>query len=555
MHGLNHPGLFRQQALVGGAWLDADDGATLAVGNPATGAMLGQVANLGRAETARAIAAAESAFPAWRDRLASERAALLRRWHGLMLENIDDLARLITLEQGKPLAEARAEISYAAGFLDWFAEEARRVYGRVIPSPWPGRRVLTLKRPLGVAALITPWNFPAAMLTRKAGAALAAGCTVVAKPASKTPFTDWFAEEARRVYGRVIPSPWPGRRVLTLKRPLGVAALITPWNFPAAMLTRKAGAALAAGCTVVAKPASKTPFTALALAALAEQAGFPAGVVNVVTGAAAAIGAELVENPAVRKLSFTGSTATGKDLMAGCAATLKSVSLELGGNAPFIVFDDADLDAAVAGALASKYRNSGQTCVCANRLLAQDAIYDEFVERLAGAVSAMKVGNGLDTGVVQGPLVNQAAVAKVEAHIADAVARGARVVCGGRRHALGGGFFEPTVLADVTAGMRVCGEETFGPVAPVLRFADEAEAIRLANATEYGLAAYFYARDMARIWRVAEALEYGMVGVNAGVISTEVAPFGGVKQSGLGREGGAEGIEAYLETKYVCMAE
>ncbi|MDD4882627.1 MAG: NAD-dependent succinate-semialdehyde dehydrogenase [Gallionellaceae bacterium] len=483
MHGLNHPELFRQQALVGGAWLDADDGATLAVGNPATGAMLGQVANLGRAETARAIAAAESAFPAWRDRLASERAALLRRWHGLMLENIDDLARLITLEQGKPLAEARAEISYAAGFLDWFAEEARRVYGRVIPSPWPGRRVLTLKRPLGVAALITPWNFPAAMLTRKAGAALAAGCTVVAKPASKT------------------------------------------------------------------------PFTALALAALAEQAGFPAGVVNVVTGAAAAIGAELVENPAVRKLSFTGSTATGKDLMAGCAATLKSVSLELGGNAPFIVFDDADLDAAVAGALASKYRNSGQTCVCANRLLAQDAIYDEFVERLAGAVSAMKVGNGLDTGVVQGPLVNQAAVAKVEAHIADAVARGARVVCGGRRHALGGGFFEPTVLADVTAGMRVCGEETFGPVAPVLRFADEAEAIRLANATEYGLAAYFYARDMARIWRVAEALEYGMVGVNAGVISTEVAPFGGVKQSGLGREGGAEGIEAYLETKYVCMAE
>ncbi|MFA5083204.1 MAG: NAD-dependent succinate-semialdehyde dehydrogenase [Hydrogenophilaceae bacterium] len=483
MHGLIRPELFCRQTYIDGAWIDADDGTTLAVLNPASGEPLGRVPDLGRTETARAVAAAQAAFPAWRDCLAGERAALLRRWHDLMLENADDLARLITLEQGKPLAEARGEINYAAGFLDWFAEEARRVYGRVIPSPWPGRRVLTLKQPVGVAALITPWNFPAAMLTRKAGAALAAGCTVVAKPASKT------------------------------------------------------------------------PFTALALAALAEQAGFPAGVVNVVTGAAEAIGAELVENPAVRKLSFTGSTATGKRLMAACAGTLKNVSLELGGNAPFIVFDDADLDAAIAGALASKYRNAGQTCVCANRLLVQAGIYDEFVARLAGAVAAMKVGNGLEAGVSQGPLVNQAAVAKVEAHIRDAVAQGARVVCGGRRHALGGGFFEPTVLADVTPQMRVCHEETFGPLAPVLRFADEAEAIRLANATEYGLAAYFYARDMARIWRVSEALEYGMVGVNAGVISTEVAPFGGVKQSGLGREGGAEGIEAYLETKYVCMAE
>jgi succinate-semialdehyde dehydrogenase/glutarate-semialdehyde dehydrogenase len=480
---LNHPELFRQQAHVGGDWIDADNGDTLAVVNPADGAWLGCVPDLGRKETARAILAAQAAFPAWRDRLARERAALLRRWHELMLAHADDLARLITLEQGKPLAEARAEIVYAAGFLEWFAEEAKRVYGRTIPSPWQGRRVLTLKQPLGVAALITPWNFPAAMLTRKAGAALAAGCTVVAKPASKT------------------------------------------------------------------------PFTALALASLAEEAGFPPGVVNVVTGNAEAIGAELVENPAVCKLSFTGSTETGKRLMADCARTLKSVSLELGGNAPFIVFDDADLDAAVQGAIASKYRNAGQTCVCANRLLVQDGIYDDFVARLATALSGAKVGNGLDEGVTQGPLVSESAVAKVESHILDAVGQGARVVCGGRRHALGGWYFEPTILADVTPDMRVCSEETFGPVAPVLRFSDEAEAIRLANATEFGLAAYFYARDVARIWRVSEALEFGMVGVNAGVISTEVAPFGGVKQSGLGREGGAEGIEAYLESKYVCMAE
>jgi succinate-semialdehyde dehydrogenase/glutarate-semialdehyde dehydrogenase len=399
-----------------------------------------------------------------------------------MLQHADDLARIITLEQGKPLAEARGEVVYAAGFLEWFAEEAKRVYGEVIPSPWQGRRIVTLKQPIGVAALITPWNFPAAMLTRKAGAALAAGCTVLAKPASKT------------------------------------------------------------------------PFTALALADLAEQAGMPAGVLNVLTGDAEMIGDALTRDPRVRKLSFTGSTETGKRLMAACAGTLKSVSLELGGNAPFIVFDDADLDAAVEGALASKYRNAGQTCVCANRLLAQSGIHDAFVDKLAAAVSRLNVGNGLDAGVEQGPLVNLAAVEKVEGHIRDAVAQGARVACGGARHKLGGSFFQPTVLANVDAGMQICRDETFGPVAPVIRFQTEAEAIRLANDTEFGLAAYFYSRDMARTWRVAEALEYGMVGVNAGVISTEVAPFGGVKQSGLGREGGAVGIEAYLETKYLCMA-
>jgi succinate-semialdehyde dehydrogenase / glutarate-semialdehyde dehydrogenase len=479
---LSWPDLARSQALVGGAWIGADGGARLAVTNPATGEVLGTVPDIGAVETARAVAAAQDAFPAWRDQTAQVRAACLRRWQAGMLAHAEDLARIITLEQGKPLAEARGEVAYAASFLEWFAEEARRVYGRVIPSPWPEHQVLTLKQPLGVAALITPWNFPAAMLTRKAGAALAAGCTVVAKPASKT------------------------------------------------------------------------PLTALALAFLAQEAGMPPGVINVVTGGARAIGGELTRNPLVRKLSFTGSTETGKALMAACAATLKSVSLELGGNAPFIVFDDADLEAAVAGALASKYRNAGQTCVCANRLMAQEGIHDAFVTRLAEAVTALRVGNGLDPEVAQGPLVNAAAVAKVEAHIQGAVAQGARVVCGGGRHPLGGQFFQPTVLADVRPEMAICQEETFGPVAPVLRFKDEDEAIRLANATEYGLAAYFYARDLGRVWRVARALEFGMVGVNAGVISTAVAPFGGVKQSGLGREGGAEGIEAYLETKYVCMA-
>ncbi len=474
--------LLRQAAYVNGAWLPVQDQAALEVANPATGECLGRVPRLARADVAAAVAAAHAAFPAWRDRPAKERAAILRRWHDLMLARREALARLITLEQGKPLAEAGGEIDYAAGFLAWFAEEAKRVYGQVIPSPWPGRRVLTLKQPLGVAALITPWNFPAAMLTRKAGAALAAGCTVVAKPAAKT------------------------------------------------------------------------PFTALALAALAEEAGVPPGVFNVVTGDAGEIGAELTGNPRVRKLSFTGSTAVGKQLLAACAGDVKRVSLELGGNAPFIVFDDADLDAAVEGALASKYRNAGQTCVCANRLLAQDGIHDAFVDRLAAAVDRLRVGNGLEPGVEQGPLVDGAAVAKVEAHIQDALEKGARIACGGNRHELGGHFFQPTVLANVTPDMRICREETFGPVAPVLRFADEAEAIALANATESGLAAYFYARDMARVWRVAEALDYGMVGVNAGVISTEVAPFGGMKQSGLGREGGGEGIDAYLETKYVCLA-
>ena len=472
----------RQAAYVDGAWVPVGAGPALEVSNPATGERLGRVPALDRAAVGRAIAAAHDAFPAWRDRLARERAAMLRRWHDLMLARADDLARLITLEQGKPLAEARGEVAYAAGFLDWFADEAKRVCGEVIPSPWAGRRIVTLQQPMGVAALITPWNFPAAMLTRKAGAALAAGCTVVAKPASKT------------------------------------------------------------------------PFTALALAELAEQAGLPPGVFNVVTGEAGTIAAELAANPRVRKLSFTGSTEVGRQLLAACAGTVKSVSLELGGNAPFIVFDDADLDAAVAGALASKYRNAGQTCVCANRILAQAGIHDAFVDKLVRAVQGLKVGNGLESGVEQGPLVNEQAVAKVERHIRDAVAQGARIACGGSRHALGGHFFQPTVLADATPDMGVCREETFGPVAPVIRFRDEAEAIRIANDGEYGLAAYFYSRDMARVWRVAEALEYGMVGINAGVISTEVAPFGGMKQSGLGREGGRTGIEAYLETKYVCLA-
>jgi len=480
--GLGRPDLLRARAYIDGAWQDADQGSCLQVTNPASGAVLGQVPNLGAAATRRAIEAAHAALTGWRGQTAHARADVLRRWHGLLLDHLEDLARIITLEQGKPLAESRGEVRYAAGFLEWFAEEGKRVYGQVIPAPWPDRRILTLKQPMGVAALITPWNFPAAMLTRKAGAALAAGCTVVAKPATKT------------------------------------------------------------------------PFTALALALLGEEAGLPAGVFNVVTGEAQAIGAELTRHPLVRQLSFTGATETGKALMASCASTLKSVSLELGGNAPFIVFDDADLEAAVAGALASKYRNAGQTCVCANRLMVQAGIYEAFVARLADAVSALKVGPGLEEGVQQGPLVNAAALAKVQTHIQNAVDQGARVVCGGQPHALGGHFFQPTVLADIHPEMSVCREETFGPVAPVLRFRDEAEAIALANATESGLAAYFYTQDLGRAWRVAEALDYGMVGVNAGVISTEVAPFGGMKQSGLGREGGSEGIEAYLESKYVCLA-
>jgi succinate-semialdehyde dehydrogenase/glutarate-semialdehyde dehydrogenase len=479
MNNLSNAELFRQRACINGAWIKAKN--TLAVINPATGEVLGSVPKLTCDDVRVAISAADAALPAWRGMLAKERAVILRRWHGLMLANADDLARIITLEQGKPLPEARGEVVYAAGFLEWFAEEAKRVYGTVIPSPWPERRIVTLKQPIGVAALITPWNFPAAMLARKAGAALAAGCTVVAKPASKT------------------------------------------------------------------------PFTALALAYLAELAGLPAGVLNVLTGDAEMIGAELTRDPRVRKLSFTGSTETGKRLMVACAKTMKSVSLELGGNAPFIVFDDADLDAAVEGALASKYRNAGQTCVCANRFLVQAGIHDAFVEKFAAAVSLLHVGNGLDTGVEQGPLVNAAAVVKVERHIEAALAQGARLVCGGARHAQGGGFFQPTVIANVSAEMQISRAEIFGPIAPVIRFDTEAEAIRLANETEYGLAAYFYTQNLARAWRMGEALEYGMVGVNAGVISTEVAPFGGIKQSGLGREGGVEGIDAFLETKYLCM--
>ena len=474
--------LLRQQAYVAGRWIEADDRASMPVTNPATGAVLGQVPALGEVETVRAIEAAQAALPGWRAQTAAARSVILRRWFELILAHQLELARLMTLEQGKPLAEARGEITYAASFIEWFAEEGKRVYGDLIPSPWPDRRILVRRESVGVCAAITPWNFPAAMLTRKAGAALAAGCTLVVKPASQT------------------------------------------------------------------------PFSALALAVLAEHAGIPAGVLNVVTGPAQAIGAALVAHPLVRKLSFTGSTATGKQLMAQCAATLKRLSLELGGNAPFIVFDDADLEAAVAGALASKYRNSGQTCVCANRFLVQDRIYDAFAAKLTQAVETqLKVGDGLEPGVTQGPLIDAAALEKVEQHVADAVAQGAKVLTGGQRHPLGGTFYQPTVLTEVTTAMGVAREETFGPVAPLFRFHSEAEAIERANATEFGLAAYFYSRDLSRVMRVAERLHYGMVGINTGLISTEVAPFGGVKESGFGREGSKYGIDEYLDLKYLCL--
>ncbi len=476
--------LLRQQAFIAGAWVSADSGASVAIRNPATGEQLAVVPDMGAAETRRAIDAANTAWPAWRALTARQRGAILRKWHDLIVAHADDLALLMTSEQGKPLAEARGEALYAASFVEWFAEEAKRTYGDVIPQTIASQRLLVLKQPVGVAAAITPWNFPCAMITRK----------------------------------------------------------VAP--------------ALAAGCPVVVKPAEQTPLTALALAVLAERAGFPAGVFNLVTGSASSaplIGGELTSNPVVRKLSFTGSTEVGRLLMAQCAPTLKKISLELGGNAPFIVFDDADIDAAVEGALASKYRNAGQTCVCANRLLVQEAVYEEFARKLAARVAALKVGTGTEDGVNQGPLIDAQALAKVEAHVADAVALGARVLTGGKRHARGGTFFEPTVLADVTPAMRCAREETFGPVAPLFKFKDEAEAISLANATEYGLAGYFYARDLGRVWRVAEALEYGMVGVNVGLIANEVAPFGGVKQSGIGREGSKYGIEEYLETKYVCL--
>jgi succinate-semialdehyde dehydrogenase/glutarate-semialdehyde dehydrogenase len=474
--------LLRSEAFVDGAWIGADEGARFAVTDPATGATLAEVPDLGAAETERAVAAAEAAWPAWRAQTAKERAAVLRRWFDLQLEHQEELARLMTAEQGKPLAEARGEVVYGASFVEWFAEEAKRVYGDTIPA--------------------------------HAG----------------------------------------DKRIVVIKQPVGVVAAITPWNFPIAMITRKCAPALAAGCPVVIKPAALTPLSALALAALAEQAGFPPGVLNVITSRRASeVGGVLTASPTVRKLSFTGSTEVGKTLMEQCAGTVKKVSLELGGNAPFIVFDDADLDAAVAGAMASKYRNTGQTCVCANRILVQDGVYEAFAMKLAAAVASLQVGPGTDDGVQQGPLINAAAVAKVEEHIADAVGQGARVVCGGSRHALGGTVFEPTILADVTTSMKVAREETFGPVAPLFRFHDEAEAVAMANATEFGLAAYFYSRDIGRCWRVAEALEYGMVGINEGIISTELAPFGGVKESGLGREGSKYGLDEFVEIKYLCM--
>jgi succinate-semialdehyde dehydrogenase/glutarate-semialdehyde dehydrogenase len=473
--------LFRQQCYINGSWGDADDGKTIDVTNPATGEKLGTVPKMGRSETRRAVEAAQAAFPAWRAKTARDRSVILRRWYDLMMENQEDLAILMTLEQGKPLAESRGEIAYAASFIEWFAEEGKRIYGDTIPQHQSDKRIVVLKEPIGVVAAITPWNFPSAMITRKAGPALASGCTVVLKPASYT------------------------------------------------------------------------PYSALALAELAERAGVPKGAFNVVTGSAGAIGGELTANPVVRKLTFTGSTEIGKVLMQQCAGTVKKMSLELGGNAPFIVFDDADLDAAVAGTIASKYRNSGQTCVCTNRLLVQDGVYETFAGKLAREVEKLRVGNGLSEGAQQGPLIDPAAVAKVEEHIADAVGRGARVVTGGKRHALGGTFFQPTLLADVTSDMAVAREETFGPLAPLFRFSTEEEAIRMANDTEFGLAAYFYTRDHARTWRVSEGLEYGIVGINTGIISTEVAPFGGMKESGIGREGSKYGIEEFLEIKYLCI--
>ena len=478
---LKDASLFRQANYVGGKWIAADSGRVLAVRNPANGEVIGEVPAMGAAETRRAIEAAHAAYPAWRALTAKERAAILRRLNDLMLANADDLAVIMTAEQGKPLAEAKGEIAYAASFIEWFAEEGKRVYGDTIPQNAKGRRIIVQKEPIGVFAAITPWNFPAAMITRKAG---------------------------------------PG------------------W---------------AAGCTGVIRPASQTPFSALAIAVLAERAGMPAGVCNVITGPSGEMGAELTSNPLVRKLSFTGSTEIGARLLAQCAPTIKKTSMELGGNAPFIVFDDADLDAAVLGAMASKYRNAGQTCVCANRLLVQGGVYDAFAAKLKAAVEALRVGDGMEPGVTQGPLINAEAVAKVEAHIADAVKRGARIVTGGARHPRGGNFFTPTILADVSVGADIFREETFGPVAPLFRFETEEEAVKLANDTEFGLAAYFYARDVGRIFRVAEALEYGIIGINEGIISTEVAPFGGMKSSGLGREGSKYGIEDYLEIKYLAL--
>jgi len=478
---LNDLTLFRQQAFINGEWRDALSSDVITVTNPANGEVLGSVPKMGAEETRDAIQAAHRALPAWRQLTAKERAAILRRWFDLMMANQDDLARLMTLEQGKPLAEAKGEIGYAASFIEWFAEEGKRIYGDTIPGHQADKRLIVIKQPIGVTAAITPWNFPAAMITRKAGPALAAGCTMVLKPASQT------------------------------------------------------------------------PFSALALAELARRAGIPDGVFNVVTGSASAVGNELTGNPLVRKLSFTGSTEIGRQLMAQCAQDIKKVSLELGGNAPFIVFDDADLDKAVEGAMASKFRNAGQTCVCANRLYVQDGVYARFAEKLQQAVEQLPLGDGLQAGVTTGPLIDEKAIAKVQEHIADAVGKGARVITGGKVDALGGNFFQPTILVDVPDGAKVAKEETFGPLAPLFRFTDEADVIRQANDTEFGLAAYFYARDLSRVFRVGEALEYGIVGINTGLISNEVAPFGGVKASGLGREGSKYGIEDYLEIKYMCI--
>jgi succinate-semialdehyde dehydrogenase/glutarate-semialdehyde dehydrogenase len=473
--------LFRQAALVGGEWIEADPSNAIKVDNPATGEIIGLVPNLGAAETRKAIVAAEIAQKEWAARTAKERSGILRRWFELMMENQDDLGRILTAEQGKPLAEAKGEIAYGASFVEWFAEEARRVYGDIIPGHQKDKRILVMKQPIGVVAAITPWNFPNAMITRKAGPAFAAGCAMVLKPASQT------------------------------------------------------------------------PFSAIAIAILAERAGLPKGLFSVLTGSARAIGAEMTASPVVRKLTFTGSTEVGAELYKQSAPTIKKLGLELGGNAPFIVFDDADLDAAVEGALIAKFRNNGQTCVCANRLYVQDGVYDAFAEKLSKAVGSLKTGNGFDEGINLGPLIDEAALAKVEEHVADALSKGGRVVAGGQRHRLGGRFYEATVLADVTPTMAVAKEETFGPVAPLFRFKDEADVIAQANDTEFGLASYFYAKDLARVFRVAEALEYGMVGVNTGLISTAEAPFGGVKLSGLGREGSRYGIEEFTEIKYVCL--
>lgn len=478
---LKDPTLLRQQCYIDGAWSDARNGSTVNVTNPANGEILGTIPSIDAAETRRAIEAASAAFPAWAARTAKDRAGILRRWHDLMLANADDLGTLMTAEQGKPLAEAKGEVAYAASFIEWFAEEGKRLYGDMIPGHQPDKRILVLRQPVGVVAAITPWNFPAAMITRKAGPALAAGCTFVCKPATLT------------------------------------------------------------------------PYSALAMAELAHRAGIPKGVFNVITGPSGVVGGELTSNPIVRKVTFTGSTEVGKKLMAQCVPTLKKVSLELGGNAPFIVFDDADLDLAVQGAIASKYRNTGQTCVCANRLLVQEGVYDAFVTKLVEAVRKLRVGDGLKGATEQGPLIDANAVAKVEEHIADALAKGGKVVLGGKRHALGGTFFEPTIITHVTPDMAVAREETFGPVAPVFSFKDEKQAIRMANDTEFGLASYFFTRDLARSFRVAERLEYGIVGLNTGIISTEVAPFGGVKESGFGREGSKYGILDYTELKYLCI--